>query len=67
MYRSDKRYETVLQLVAAYRREELREPMVLDNDTTDAYSNDRECVFSMHPDHLLRALLDYLDVPWEEC
>ena len=66
------RYETVIELSAAFKRGALVLPLVLDNDTTDAWKDvpgedQFRRVFSMHPGQLLRALLDHAEIPWEEC
>ncbi len=67
-----KRLTTVQELIKACSDGQFDGPLVLDNDTTDAYvdpggDSDLLCVFSMHPDSLLRALLDHVGIPWEEC
>ncbi len=56
---------TAQQLVQSYIDGTLSEPLILDNDSVDAYANE-ENVFSMHPEALLEALLDIVGVPWEQ-
>ncbi len=52
------------QLIDAYKRGAIPDPLYLDNDTVDAYADDKN-VFSMHPEDLLKELLGHVSIPWE--
>lgn len=65
-------YNTLAELVAAYKSGEITAPLTLDNDATYVYvGNDDDPaswhkVFGLDPYDLLRAALDLLGVPHEE-
>lgn len=65
---------TLAELIAAYRTGILTEPLTLDNDATFVYVPQGDPddpavewtkVFDMHPEKLLRELLDHLCIPHE--
>lgn len=66
-------YETLADLKAAYDRGEITEPLTIDNDATYVYvGNDDDPsswrkVFDLDPYDLLRAALDLLGIPHEDC
>lgn len=58
------KYKTLAELQRAYDRGDVTEPLMLDNDDTNAYEGD-EKVFSAHPDQVLEDALDLLGIPHE--
>lgn len=62
-----KKIKTVKELIRAYDSGELdreNDILLLDNDTTFIYKNDK-CVFEIHPDDLMCEMLELLNIPSE--
>lgn len=57
---------TVENLIEAYVRGNVVAPLLLDNDNVSVDGRDGRLAFEMHPEVLLRALLDEAGIPWEE-
>lgn len=65
MARRNLKYKSFKEVVDAYKKGELTEPIYIDNDECFVSIPNVGRVYENHPDWLLRAALELLGVPFE--
>jgi hypothetical protein len=58
--------KTIEDLVEAYVRGDVTDPLILDNDHVSVNGRNGQVAFVSDPWALLRALLDDAGIPWDE-